>query len=482
MLKKREIAEGTVESMAYPDRGYVRGPEGEKVMVKNALPGQKIRYAVTKKREERYQGRLMEVLSFSPSETEEAGCGAFPDCGGCLFRRLPYEEELALKEQMVKGLIASGNYPAPPEDAYEGILANPHPSGYRNKMEFSFGNERKDGPLMLGLHRRGAAYDILSAEECALVTADVRAIVKTVLAYCREQGFPYYRKTSHEGYLRHLLVRRSESEEKVLVCLVTTSQEDHDFAPLAQRILALQEVNCAGIVHGINDLPADTVQYQSARILYGEDYLTEHLLGLSFHISMFSFFQTNTSGAGKLYGKVREYLREFTERSGRAPVIYDLYSGTGTIAQILAPEASRVYGIEIVEEAVEAARKNAAVNGLDNCTFYCGDVGAVLTEGLPEPPDFVILDPPREGLTPKALQQILRFDVPQMIYVSCKATSFVRDMEEFAKAGWRIEKWCLCDLFSRAAHVETVCCLYRQKKDFISVPYKPKNADYLKNR
>ena len=461
MLKKKEIAEGTVIKAVYPNQGILCGPEGEKIYVKGVVPGQRVRVRITKKRETHLLGRLLEVLEYSPEETEICGCSAFPFCGGCLYQYLPYEKQLALKETQLQELLRSS---VGQETVYDGILGSPSPLAYRNKMEFSFGNERVGGPLHLGLHKRGTTYDILMADTCTIVHEDVNAVVRTVWEYCTEKELPHYHKTTNTGFLRHLLVRRSESTGELLVCLVTTSGIDHDFSPLADRLLRLRigdhPVRFAGILHGFNDLPADTVQYQRADILYGADFLTDELLGLRFRISVFSFFQTNTKGAEVLYGKVREYLGIFTKTAGRKPVIYDLYSGTGTIAQIVSPEASHVYAVEIVEEAVESAKKNALENGITNCTFLCGDVLKMLDE-IEERPDFIILDPPRDGIAPKALQKIMQYDVPKMIYISCKTTSFVRDMAVLHAAGWEMERYAYCDLFPQTPHIETIVLLQK---------------------
>ena len=298
MLKKKDIAEGIVEKAVYPNQGIVRGPEGEKIYIKGVIPGQKVQFRITKKRETHLLAKLLSVMSYAPQETLSCACEAFPLCGGCLYQYLPYEDQLRLKEAQLQELLHAS---LEADSIYDGILASPQPLAYRNKMEFSFGNDRIGGPLHLGLHKRGTTYDILMGDTCTIVHEDVRKEVHTVWEYCKENDLPHYHKTANTGFLRHLLVRRSESTGELLICLVTTSELDHDFRPLMEKLLDLKDdgkpVRYAGILHGINDLPADTVQYQKAEILYGKDYLTDNLLGLTFRISVFSFFQTNTSGA-----------------------------------------------------------------------------------------------------------------------------------------------------------------------------------------
>ena len=238
---------------------------------------------------------------------------------------------------------------------------------------------------------------------------------------------------------------------------MTTHQEEHDFTPLAERLKALPlQGSLVGFFHAYEDSFSDDLKCEEMIPLFGRDWFYEELLGLRFKVTTASFFQTNSRGAEVLYDLVRSYVSESLRegRSGR-PVLYDLYSGTGTIAQILSPAASHVYGVEIVEDAVAAARENAALNGIGNCTFLAGDVLEKLGE-IEERPDYVILDPPREGVNPKALRQIMQYDIPAMVYISCKATSFVNDMLTLRAAGWRIRRAALVDLFPETCHVETV--------------------------
>ena len=261
---------------------------------------------------------------------------------------------------------------------------------------------------------------------------------------------------SHEGYLRHLLLRRSESSGEILVCLITSSQREEPLETLVQQVLGLSlEGNIVGFLHIINDSLADVVQSDETRILYGQDFFYETILGLRFKITPFSFFQTNSKGAEVLYSAARDYIGETKDMT-----VFDLYSGTGTIAQILAPAAKEVVGVEIVEEAVEAARENAAANGLDNCRFLAGDVLKVLDE-IPEKPDLIVLDPPRDGVHPKALPRIIAYGVDRMLYISCKPTSLARDLGVLIPSGYRVEKVRLVDMFPQTVHVETVCCLHR---------------------
>lgn len=459
-MKKGEIYEGVIEYVDFPNKGTVR-VDGERVTVKNGIPGQNVRFAINKKRKNKAEGRLLEVLEKSPLETREPVCSLFPACGGCMYQTMSYEEQLKMKENQIRSLLDEAIAAAGQTDSegnadycFEGIQGSPKEFAYRNKMEFSFGDEYKDGPLSLGLHKKGSTYDVLTASDCKLVHEDLPRILNCVLNYFQERKTPYYRKMSHEGYLRHLLLRRSESSGEILVCLITSSQREEPLEALVQQVLGLSlEGNIVGFLHIINDSLADVVQSDETRILYGQDFFYETILGLQFKITPFSFFQTNSKGAEVLYSAARDYIGETKDMT-----VFDLYSGTGTIAQILAPAAKEVVGVEIVEEAVEAARENAAANGLDNCCFLAGDVLKVLDE-ITEKPDLIVLDPPRDGVHPKALPRIIAYGVDRMLYISCKPTSLARDLGVLIPSGYRVEKVRLVDMFPQTVHVETVVLL-----------------------
>ncbi len=483
-MKKGQIYEGIVEKVNFPNKGVVRVGE-ETCIVKNSLPGQKIRFSVNKVRKGKAEARLVEVLEKSPLETGQT-CSHFGLCGGCTYLSLPYEEQLKIKEQQVKKLLDSvldcqGDW------VWEGIKGSPKYHEYRNKMEFSFGDEVKDGPLSLGMHKRGSFYDVVTVTDCKIVDSDYRLILKTVQEYFSQREVTFFHRLRHEGYLRHLLVRKAAKTGEILVALVTTSQNpwgtggkncEQDPEALiggfCQTLLKLEQDGslCGtikGILHITNDSLADVVKSDRTDILYGSDYFEEELLGLSFRISTFSFFQTNSYSAEVLYQTAREYVGDLEAmgKEGKKPTVFDLYSGTGTIAQLMAPVAGKVIGVEIVEEAVEAARRNAMQNGLTNCEFIAGDVLKVLDE-MEEKPDMIILDPPRDGIHPKALPKIIAYGVERIVYISCKPDSLVRDLEVFLAGGYRVEKAVAVDQFPNTANVEVIIqmqsCGFGKKK------------------
>ena len=565
-MKKGEIYEGTVKKLLFPNKGIVFAEEGGQVyriILKNVLPGQKVRFVVKKKRNGKVEARLKEILEKSPLEMEAPACPHYGFCGGCVYQSLPYEEQIRLKRGQVLDLLR----PVLPEaeEVFEGILPCPAESGYRNKMEFTFGDEYKGGPLSLGMHARGSFYDIATVDRCRIMDEDFRKILGATLEYFRLKKVSYYHRQQHTGYLRNLVVRKAQASGGILAVLVTSSQlsavpaeegdgggssaglaaagvpagegsgpaeekagpgarqifsEEELLAGWKEKILSLPlEGKIDGVLHTRNDSLADAVRDEGTKVLYGRDYIEEKLLGLTFKITPFSFFQTNSRGAEVLYQTVRRYVgeegsdiqetnsrkeegiperkREAREKEslekGRGgneeggdfhsvlaegnsrvrigpqdeqsvrkhregKVVFDLYSGTGTIAQILAPEAEKVVGVEIVEEAVRAARENAAQNGLENCSFIAGDVLKVLDE-IPEKPDLIVLDPPREGVHPKALQKIIAYGAERIIYVSCKPTSLANDLKALLAGGYKVERFCCLDQFPGTANVETILSL-----------------------
>lgn len=484
-MKKGQVYEGSVVRVDFPNKGIVCVGE-ETAVVKNSLPGQKVKFSVNKVRKGKAEGRLLEVTEKSPLETGRT-CSLFGLCGGCTYLSLPYEEQLKVKEEQVKRLLDSVLNKQEEAWAFEGIKGSPKAYEYRNKMEFSFGDEYKDGPLALGMHKRGSFYDIVTVADCEIVDADYRLILQTVRDYFAREKVSFFHRMSHEGYLRHLLVRKASRTGEILVALVTTSQDpwqgetavegsldvDALITGFKDLLLSLEQDRklagkFAGILHITNDSIADVVQSDRTELLYGQEYFYEELLGLKFKISTFSFFQTNSYSAEVLYQTARDYVGDL---GGSDKTVFDLYSGTGTIAQLMAPAAGKVIGVEIVEEAVEAAKKNAAANGLDNCEFIAGDVLKVLDE-VEEKPDMIILDPPRDGIHPKALPKIIAYGVDHIVYISCKPTSLVRDLEVFLENSYRVDKAVAVDQFPWTANVETVVLLsWKSVDDFMYVDY-----------
>ena len=614
-MKKGDIITGRVDRVAFPNRGLVRTEEGTVTVKNTVEGQTVEAQIQKKHGEKRAEARLLRVISPSPLETAPrcphfglcGGCTwqSLPyeetiklkaQQVKALLDQAVGEAEAAVRRQAMdpagEGEMAQhlsnheadgadtahtpatdARYPmaAGDEEAeetgsaharknildiqshfdFQGIKPSPAVYEYRNKMEFTFGDEYRDGPLAVGQHRRGGFYDILTVTDCCIVDADFRAILRATRDFWgqryADRAVTYYHRMRHQGFLRHLLIRKARHTGEILVDLVTTTQEEHaeDIRLWVETLLDLPlDGTIRGILHTRNDSLADAVIDQGTEILFGEDSFTEELLGLKFRVTPFSFFQTNSEGAEVLYQTARDYLQgicgtglkevsirhlqtdngadgtivpireeshsgissacaaksEAVERetedgeaeaaaqdachtkagepedADRKPVLFDLYSGTGTISQLMAKSARKVVGVEIVEEAVQAARENAAMNGITNCEFIAGDVLKVIDQ-IPDKPDVIVLDPPRDGIHPKALPKILKYQVPNILYISCKPTSLARDIPAFYLAGYRLQKAVCVDMFPWTTGVETVCLLSntQKKKSYVTLDVEMKD-------
>ncbi len=450
-MKKKDEIILEIADVNFPNKAYGYY-EGEKVIVKNAVPGQKVQAQVFKKRGSGVEARLQEVIERSPMERETGMCSHYALCGGCTYQTMRHEEELRLKERQVKRLLENAGICV---QSWEGIVPAPSETGYRNKCEFSFGDEEKDGDLALGMRKRMSYYEVVTLKDCNIVDADYLRIIEGTLQFFQERRVPFYHKARHDGSLRHLVVRKGAATGEILINLVTSSEVPFSVEEFKDMLLGLElDGSVCGILHSVNDGLADVVKSDEMRLLYGRDFFMEKLFDLEFKVSVYSFFQTNSAGAEKLYSIVKEFAGDVADKTA-----FDLYCGTGTIGQIMAEAGSKkVVGIELIEEAVVAANENAKRNHLENCTFLAGDVLKMVDE-LEERPDLIIVDPPRDGIHPKAIGKIIAFGAPEIVYVSCKPTSLARDLEIFQQEGYQVERVKLMDMFPRTVHVETVVLL-----------------------
>ena len=451
-MKRRDIIEFEVDKMEFGGTS-VSLLGNREIHMKGGITGQKVKASVKKTRSGKADVKMLELLENSPLETETP-CKHFNVCGGCSILSVPYEKQLEIKERQVMDLFLA-------QDIFgfnfQGIQGSPQAKEYRNKMEYTFGDEMKDGPLTLGLHKKGKHIDILTVDGCFLVDNDFITVLTSTVEYFNEKKVPYYRTMSHKGYLRNLVVRKGINTNELMVNIVTSSQEDFDMNDYKDMLLKLDlKAELVSILHTINDGLADAVNCDELRVLHGRDYIQEELLGLKFKISPFSFFQTNTKGAEDLYSIAREFVGNHENK-----VVFDLYSGTGTIGQVMAGAAKKVYGIEIIEEAVVAANQNAKLNGLTNCEFIAGDV-AKTVKNLKEKPDLIIVDPPRPGVHKDAVRDISNFGAKEIVYISCNPKTLVLDLVEFKKYGYELEKVKCMDMFPNTPHVETIVKLIKK--------------------
>lgn len=436
-----------IEKTEFPSVG-ISEFEGKKLYIKGAFPGQTVKGTVKKKRDTYADVKLVEVLEKAPYEIE-APCPHFGVCGGCSSQNLTYEKQLELLSDEVCELFEDKDIPM---GMYLGVKGSENTWEYRNKMEFTFGDLEKGGELTLGMHMKGKSFGVLTVDNCMIVDEDFRKVLTVTVEYFRKQNLPYYRVMKREGYLRHLVVRKASNTGELMVNLVTTTQIDFDLSGYTELLKSqTYKGKLVSVLHTENDSFSDAVVPEKVNILYGRDYIIEELLDLKFKISPFSFFQTNSRGAESLYSIVRDFMG-----NGDNKVVFDLYCGTGTIGQIAAHNAKKVIGLELIEEAVEAAKENAKLNGLDNCEFIAGDVAETIKK-VKVKPDIIILDPPRSGVSPKALDYVIKFNAKEIIYVSCNPKTMVDNLETLLAAGYKVEKSKVKDMFPNTPHAE--CCL-----------------------
>lgn len=378
-------------------------------------------------------------------------CVHYDRCGGCSIQEVPYSEQLENKKNTLLEIFAEEEIEI---ENFEGILASPDIYEYRNNMEFSFGDLKKEGELQLGMHPRGRRYDVITVDQCLLIDQDFRDILSTIIDYCRANEFKKYHVKLRDGFLRNLVIRKGINTGEVVANLVTTSQRDHDFSPLTEELKALDlKGELVGFVQTINDDFSDQVSCEEMKIYHGRNYFYDQLLENKFKIDSLSFFQTNTKGAELLYSEAEKYIG-----SAKDKVVYDLYCGAGTISQTIAADASKIYGIEIDRDAAARAAENAELNNVQNTEYIAGDVLEEINK-IDEQAELLIIDPPRPGINPKALAKIAAAEAEEILYISCNPKSLARDLKKLEPHNYKLEKFKAVDMFPHTKHLEVITLL-----------------------
>lgn len=455
-MKKGDIVEFYISGVDYPAKfyGYLPDDDRKYYCNINLRQGQKVRGRIGKIKNNKVEVRDVEIIE---SDTK-AFCNSFNKCGGCSFQYYNYKEQLEIKANHIKQMIISN---IGTDFIFEDPIENPKQLEYRNKMEYSFGNEVKDGETILGLHKKNSFHDIVDVSDCRLIDLDFSKILKSTNTFFQNKNIPFYHRVTHKGYLRNLVIRKGEKTKEILINLVTSSEinDDEMIEDYKKMLLNLSLTKkITGILHTINDNLSDSVECGIEKIIYGKRDITEKLFDLSFDISPYSFFQTNSSAVEKLYLKVADYLQEINNGNN---VVYDLFSGTGTIGQIVSKYSKKVYGIELIKEAVDKANENAKKNMIDNATFIAGDVFEKLDD-IEEKPDILILDPPRAGVGEKTINKLVEYNVKNIIYVSCNPKTLVEDLKVFKKNEYILKKATCVDMFSYTTHMETIVLLSKR--------------------
>ncbi|QUY65608.1 23S rRNA (uracil(1939)-C(5))-methyltransferase RlmD [Helcococcus kunzii] len=443
-----------IVDMVYPNYSIGEDEEGKKYRFKGGITGQEVIIHAGRKKAGYIKAKLMEIVEKSPLEINNF-CENPNACSNCKFQNLEYSKELELKEKMISNLYKNIGWE-------KSIKLNPSPiiENYRNKMEYTFGDSYKGGPLVLGNHTIGKFYELTEYGGCQIAHPDFEVIREYTQNFFRERGFDFFHKTTHKGDLKYFVIRYSFYQKTFMLNLVTPTTEKLTQDILDEYISGFENIKIEGKIasfyHTVSDSIAAAIKPDKITKVWGEDHLTEKINGLIFNISPFSFFQPNPKGAENLYNKALELAGDINQKT-----VYDLYCGTGTISQIFAKKASKVIGVEIIEEAVEKARQNAEINGLSNLDFRANDVLAEI-DNLTDNPDVVVLDPPRSGIHHDAIRKICKMEADKIVYISCNPETQVADLKVFTENGYTIEEIECFDQFPRTMHVEALVLMTRE--------------------
>jgi 23S rRNA (uracil1939-C5)-methyltransferase len=449
-VQRDQEIELTVESLAYGGNGVAR-LDGFVVFVRRGLPGDTVRARVTKVQRRHAEALATDILVPGPQRVD-APCAHYPACGGCRFQDLAYERQVEAKHQWVADSFQrlAGLTDAP----LEPIVPAKEQFGYRNKMEYSF-TQLEDGPT-LGFHKAGRWDEVLEVQKCWLTTDAGNAIRNRMREWAREEKLVAYDQETHEGYLRHLLLREGRNTGQILVQLVTSRGERFDRERLIEVLTEFPQVRS---IHWSENRGVSEITNLPTELLWGEDAIEEEIDGLRFRVRPNAFLQTNTAMAGELYAIAREFAQ-----LGGNETVYDLYCGIGTIGLSMAASSMTVWGIEISEESVACAIENQELNGIGNAAFFAGNVGEVLRDlrDRAGDPDVVVVDPPRAGLAGKALRRLGEIAAPRVVYVSCNPTTLASDVKRLSDDyGYSLVRARPVDMFPHTPHVECVALLER---------------------
>jgi 23S rRNA (uracil1939-C5)-methyltransferase len=465
-IKKNDTLELTIESIAFGGKGIAR-KNNFVIFVRDALPGQTVKALIIKKKSGFAEAIITEVLQSSPDEIP-APCPYFGDCGGCRFQNLAYPAQLAMKTAQVRELYA--HLAGMPDIPILSALPAPQIYAYRNKMDFSTGVSRwimkendpgGDRDFAIGLHAPGRFDKILDIDACLLQDEECNALLRLVRDRVKKERIPLNDQRTYQGFLRNIIIRKGQHSGELMLNLVTRHENTNILKPLVQTVLAVFP-QITSIVNNITDSKGDHSVGEREILLHGMPVIHDSLGGKNYEIAANAFFQTNTRAAEQLYGVIRDFASPKAK-----DVVWDFYCGTGSIALYLADAVKKVYGFELVEDAVNNAKRNALRNGVENCAFFTADLDRFLQRnpemiaGL-EKPDLAIVDPPRSGLNPKFLQQLIALRPPRIVYVSCNPATQARDIVQLSEAGYGAKKIQAVDMFPHTAHIETVALLEKE--------------------
>ena len=457
-LNKNECYTARIEGYSSDASGICR-IGGMTVFVPYALSGETARIKIVKVLSSYAYGIVEEISEPSPERSVPV-CPYYYRCGGCSTQHMTYREELRFKSEIVRDCLRHISHLPVPDLPVAGSALE---CGYRNKATFSFAN--RNGKIVFGFYR-DRSHDVIPIDTCFIQAEISSQIAARLTDLLNRYGFSAYDESSGSGHIRHLFIRTAGRSGETIVCITSARGFGDKTAKITEELVsAFPEI--VGVVLDIDKQLGNKLLKGEFHVLHGRDSIEDILCGLRFRISPLSFYQVNSPQAEKLYEKVREYAIRDNEEN-----ILDLYCGIGTISLYLSQFSKKVIGVEILESAVENAKENARINGISNAEFYCSDAAAFkhYTEKTGFKPDCIVVDPPRKGLDRKTITDIIAYDPSRIVYVSCNPSTLARDLAVFLENGYELSDLSAFDMFPKTNHVETVCCLYNQKKDFTSVP------------
>ncbi len=450
-----DMIEIEIKDLAFNGKAIGNLESGKVIFLDRGLPGEKVLAEVVQSRPRYDVGRVHDIIVKSDLRVPPV-CSHFGSCGGCTWQDLAYSQQIEFKRKQVAGCIE--HIGGLDDVKLLDVIGSAERFHYRNKMEFSF-HTAEDGGFTLGLHRRGRFDEVFDLEKCFLHGETADRIVHWVRDFVKQEGIPVYDVKEHTGFIRFLVIRATRRTGEIMVNIVTNYGEIPSWQKLMQGIRDnFPEVTT--LVHNQNGQKSNIATGEIERVIFGLGYIEEKLFNSTFRIRANSFFQTNTTQTETLYRAGFDMLNPT-----RQDRVLDLYCGTGSIGILLAPHVREVIGVELVEDAVNAARENAILNEVKNINFYQGFVKDFLKTEIAtkEPFDAIIIDPPRAGLHPKALKQILSIRPPKILYISCNPATFARDAKKLVESGYKLPAIKPIDMFPHTMHVELVGVFYDEK-------------------
>lgn len=450
-FRKNDIVTLEIEDCGIDGEGIGKA-DGFTVFVKDAVIGDTVRAKIMKAKKNYGYGRLLEILKPSPYRVEPK-CPYARQCGGCQIQALAYDQQLAFKEAKVRGhLERIGGFTDLP---MEPIIGMKEPYHYRNKAQFPVGRN-KEGRIITGFYA-GRTHTIIENRDCALGVSQNKEVLDRVIAYMEKYGVAPYEEMNGKGLVRHILIRYGFFTGEVMVCIIANGTRLPHSEKLVESLLEIPGMT--SITLNVNRSRSNVILGEELKLLWGQTYITDKIGEVSYQISPLSFYQVNPLQTGKLYAKALEYADLHGEET-----VWDLYCGIGTISLFLAQQAKFVRGVEIVPAAIEDARRNAELNGIENVEFFVGKAEEVLPREFEKNgvyADVIVVDPPRKGCDEVLLETILKMQPKRVVYVSCDSATLARDLRYLCGNGYRVEKVCPVDQFGNSVHIETVVGLQR---------------------